>query len=154
MIKDKDTWKKIPRHPGYWMSRDKQVGKLVGNSAYRPLVVRKIKDNKFVKIVHGQKKYWEDIEYLYSLVFPIEKKKYTIKHQSGEGRKKLDRLRVYSLILRFMPDVQIPVTPNGHGKFETSPSMKEKGMLACDVCGHIQAVELKQCKECENFITE
>lgn len=145
----KNTWRDIPGIPNYQISSNLNV-RVKMKSAIGTYYKSVYEVSSRVNIRQdGQRRYVGVLE-LYRKTFPP---KITIKYQSGEGRKKLDRFRVYKHILRFMPEVQIPITPNSEGKFETTQSMKEKGMLVCDSCGHIQLIEVVMCKECNELIT-
>lgn len=147
-MKDKHgiEWYDIPNHPGYQMTQDKRIRMF--NSIG---ICRKVRSDKQYVFINKEYKllYQLYISTFGQLPIPAN----SIRYVSEEGRAPFDRYRVYNHILRFMPDVQIAITPDATGKYETSPGMRERGMIACDCCGHIQATEIKICKECNQFIT-
>lgn len=83
------------------------------------------------------------------------KPKYTkiISLNQMRNRTPLTRTKIINYLLMERPTIQIPLTPNKEGLFETGRGMKEIGMHVCCSCGNIQPLEFKLCKHCNNFIT-
>lgn len=79
---------------------------------------------------------------------PESKIRTVIKYPSNNGRAVLNRFRVIDHLLRFHPEVQIPLTPNKDGAYETSAGMERMGMRCCSKCGEFGPVEVVICKFC------
>jgi hypothetical protein len=98
--------------------------------------------------------------YIFELIettFPLEKrikKIPVIKYQSESGRKPLKRQQVLNHLLQFHPTVQISLTKNAGGVYETSAGMKDMGIVICESCGYPQNVEVVICKECSSWMVK
>jgi hypothetical protein len=76
-----------------------------------------------------------------------------IKYPSQNGRAVLNRFRVINHLLRFNPEVQIPLMRNRDGQYETSAGMERMGMHSCQKCGEFGPVEVVICKFCGEWNT-
>jgi len=96
------------------------------------------------------------LEKTFPLAYPgnSSKKLTVIRYESGSGRKPLKREQVINHLLKFHPGVQIPLTRNSEGIYDTSEGMKQLGICICEKCGHPQNVEVVVCKECGTWITK
>jgi ribosomal protein L32 len=76
-----------------------------------------------------------------------------IKRGEFEGRMPFTRARVIDFLLKHNPEVHIPMTQLKDGNYHISEDMKAMGMVVCHDCGHIQATEIRVCKNCNTYIT-
>lgn len=153
-------WYDIPCYPDYSITKNMRVRKLMNKGTsyakYKTLTKTHGVFGKLVFVNLMGVKEWVLVSELYQLTFgetPEVSRCRFIKLNSGEGRVPFNRFTAYNLILRFMKEVHIRITPNSSGVYETTPTMEEKGMIACKDCGHIQAIEIRICKNCNEFIT-
>ena len=154
----------IPGFKNYFLSRDKEVYRYLGNLPYpfyRKLVLRD--GRHYVMHPNGQERETKIVTVNAILKLISNGSGGAQNEASTSGvrtttmnlngcKEPLTRTKAINMILRYMPDVQVPLTKNAHDKYETSNGMRDAGMVVCEDCGHIQAVEIKLCVNCRDYI--
>jgi hypothetical protein len=160
--------RKIPGHERYRIDVYGNVfvntkGTLGGGYTQQLIAYRDLPDAKPYVILRWKNAQGKNVarrfflDELLDLAFPDRpdsKIQTIIKYPSENGRKPLTRFNVINHLLRFYPDVQVPLTPNKDGQYETSYGMANMGIRTCTKCGEFGPVEVIICKCCGQWSTK
>ncbi len=162
---DMSTLKRVPGYSDYWVDEDYNAFRYIGNMAYPQLILLTWYNDRYVMMrPDGGSKHKSGLVMVtraelkrtfepQPVIKSIPQKDYITMNQM-RCKEPLTRERAINFILQNFPEIQIHLMPNAQGKYETGLGMVERGMIVCEECGRIQAIEFKICNNCNQYITQ